>query len=120
MLLPRITSIMLKSQPDQTAEWLNRLNSRLELLERGGGESVVSDLPIASSTRLGGIMVGANLSITPTGVLSANLIPGPISYNTLTNRPQINSITLSGNKSLADLDINPISDAEIDAIINAL
>ena len=120
MLLPRITSTMLRSQPDQTAEWLNRLNSRLELLERGGGESVISDLPIASSTRLGGIMVGANLSITPTGVLSANLIPGPISYNTLTNQPQINSVTLSGNKSFADLGLYQITNNEIDTIINSI
>lgn len=35
------------------------------------------------------------------------------SYNALTNKPQINSVTLVGNKSFADLGINSLIDTEV-------
>lgn len=123
MNLPRISSEMVSRQPDQTSEWLNRLNAKVETLERvsqTAGSGTVTDLPIATVSNLGVVMVGSGLAITPSGVLSCSITPGSTSYNTLTDKPQINAVTLSGNKSLQDLDINPISDTEIDAIINAL
>lgn len=65
----------------------------------GGGT-----LPIASASTLGGIKVGANLTVAEDGTLSA---PGggTSDYDDLTDKPQINGVTLSGNKSLADLGI---------------
>ena len=61
-------------------------------------------LPPATQSTLGGIKVGTNLSITPDGTLSAEA-GGVSDYNELTNKPQINSVELTGNKTLDDLDI---------------
>lgn len=74
-------------------------------------------LPPATQSTLGGIKVGTNLSITADGTLSAEAGGGGTSdYNELTNKPQINSVELTGNKTLDDLDIqrkfnavNPLS-----------
>lgn len=66
------------------------------------------DLPIATKNSLGGIIVGDNLSITPGGVLSATGggSGGSSNYNELTNKPSINGILLSGNKTTSDLGIS--------------
>ncbi len=40
---------------------------------------------------------------------------GTTDYNALSNRPQINGETLSGNKSLADLGINNLSTSDVDS-----
>lgn len=41
---------------------------------------------------------------------------GTSNYNQLTNKPSINSVTLSGNKSFNDLGLTPITTAEINAL----
>lgn len=43
---------------------------------------------------------------------------GTSNYLELSNKPQINGVTLVGNKSLADLGVVKITDNEIDDIIN--
>lgn len=53
------------------------------------------------------------------------LAPGTTNYNQLTNKPQINGIELSGNKTLDDLGIQPkgdyiTSDTEIPEVDNTL
>ena len=61
-------------------------------------------LPPATNDTLGGIKVGEGLSITDDGTLSVTGgETGTTDYNDLTNKPQINSITLSGNVSPATL-----------------
>ena len=78
----------------------------LPYVSDGGGSS--GDLPIATATTLGGIKVGNNLSITEDGTLSANAgSAGTTDYTQLENKPQINSVELTGNKTLNDLGIQP-------------
>ena len=122
MKLSRISSAQISRMPDQTSEWLNRLNEKVDALERASGTSSgsITSIPIASTSQLGGVIVGSGLAITSSGVLSATGAPGTISYNALTNKPQINNVTLSGNKSLADLGLVEITNGEIDTIINSI
>lgn len=68
-----------------------------------------ADLPIASTTTLGGIKVGDNLTITADGTLSASAA-GTTDYTQLENKPQINSVELAGNKTLDDLGIQAKGD----------
>lgn len=49
----------------------------------------ISEIPVASSTQLGGVKVGDNLSITADGTLSAT--GGTKDYNDLTNKPTLNT-----------------------------
>lgn len=107
MKLNKISAEMVSRRPDQTAEWLNRLSRQVDIIE-AEAESTKNNpytLPIASAYTLGAIKVGSNLSITPEGVLSA-LAPVSYDYNLLFNKPQINSVTLTGNTSLHDLGID--------------
>lgn len=60
-------------------------------------------LPKATTGVLGGVIVGSGLSITNAGVLSANSQEGTTNYTQLTNKPSINNVELSGNKTLDDL-----------------
>lgn len=60
-------------------------------------------LPPATTSMLGGIKVGTNLTITDDGVLSAQVEGGTTNYADLTNKPQINSVELSGNKTAGNL-----------------
>lgn len=76
----------------------------LPYVSDGGGSS--GDLPIATATTLGGIKVGNNLTITADGTLSAS-VAGTTDYTQLENKPQINSVELTGNKTLNDLGIQP-------------
>lgn len=76
----------------------------LPYVSDGGGSA--GDLPIATATTLGGIKVGDNLSITEDGTLSATGgSAGTTDYTQLENKPQINSVELTGNKTLDDLGI---------------
>lgn len=78
----------------------------LPYVSNGGGPS--GNLPIATATTLGGVKVGNNLSITEDGTLSANAgSAGTTDYAQLENKPQINSVELTGNKTLNDLGIQP-------------
>ena len=62
-------------------------------------------LPIASSSQLGGIKVGSGLAIAEDGTLSSTSSGGTTDYTGLSNKPQINSVELSGNKTLEELGI---------------
>lgn len=62
-------------------------------------------LPTASETTLGGVKVdGSSITISD-GVISASVSEGTMDYSALSNKPKINNIELSGNKTLADLGI---------------
>lgn len=42
---------------------------------------------------------------------------GTTNYNNLSNKPQINSVELSGNKSLADLGIETLTTEQMNALL---
>lgn len=70
-------------------------------------------LPVASVDTLGGIKVGANLSIEEDGTLNAiasSSAAGTTDYMDLTNKPSINNVELTGNKTLAELGIQASGD----------
>lgn len=45
---------------------------------------------------------------------------GTTNYNDLTNKPQINGVTLRGNKSFSDLGLKPLTAEEITEIWNSI
>lgn len=61
-------------------------------------------------------------NITPTIDLDVQEVMegagGTTDYDKLNNKPSINDVELSGDKSLGDLGISPLSDSEIMEIIN--
>lgn len=64
----------------------------------------ISSIPVASSSVLGGVKIGSGISVASDGTISASGGSGGTSdYTQLTNLPQINSTTLTGNKSSSDL-----------------
>lgn len=70
-----------------------------------GGES---ELPIATDTTAGIVKPdGSTITVTADGTISATASGGTSDYTELTNKPKINSVELSGNKSLSDLGIQP-------------
>ena len=77
-----------------TNDYTNEDKSKLDGLEN-------YTLPIASATTLGGIKIGNNLSINGDGVLSA--ANSVTDYAELSNKPKINGVELSGDKSSSDL-----------------
>ena len=65
-------------------------------------------LPTASTTVLGGVKVDGTTITISDGVISSVGGTGETTdYSALTNKPQINGIELTGNKSLTDLGIQP-------------
>lgn len=95
-------------------------------LTAGENISIVSDtisatMPVASATEIGGVKVGAGLAISEDGTLSAvgGGSSGISDYEELTNKPQINSIELSGNKTLSDLGIQAAGDYATKTELNA-
>lgn len=69
-------------------------------------------LPVASTTTLGGVKIDGNTIVINDGVISAvgGGSGGTTNYNTLSNKPQINGITLSGNQTSTDLGLQPAGD----------
>ena len=63
-------------------------------------------LPVATDTVLGGVKVDNNTITIEDGVISTH-VEFNKNYNTLTNKPQINGIELSGNKTLTELGVQP-------------
>jgi hypothetical protein len=64
--------------------------------------------PTATADRVGGIKVGANLTIEADGTLNAvagSTEAGTTNYSELENKPKINGVELSGNKTSADLKV---------------
>lgn len=74
---------LLSSKADTSA-----IPTKVSQLENDKG--YLTEIPIASSTVLGGIKVGNNLSITTDGVLNAEA-GGVSSYNDLTDKPTLNT-----------------------------
>ena len=67
-------------------------------------------LPAATTTTLGGVKPdGTTITITEDGTISSTGggTGGTDDYSELNNKPQINSVTLVGNKTLGDLGIQP-------------
>lgn len=111
---------MFRGQIDQGVAILNRLIDEVNGIETKGATKFSSSeyrLPIASPTTLGGVKIGSNLNISETGVLSAPNT-GTTDYDALSNKPEINSVVLQGDKSLPDLDVTPLSNFDIDNLIN--
>lgn len=95
-----------KSILDQTQEaFTTELKNKLD-----GLNNYV--LPAPTSTTLGGVKAGSNITIDVDGTINAQLGSGgetsANNYEDLSNKPQIAGITLQGNKSLADLGIQGI------------
>lgn len=95
-----------KSILDQTQEaFTTELKNKLD-----GLNNYV--LPAPTSTTLGGVKAGSNITIDTDGTINAQLgSSGETSandYEVLSNKPQIAGITLQGNKSLADLGIQGV------------
>lgn len=95
-----------KSILDQTQEaFTTELKNKLD-----GLNNYV--LPAPTSTTLGGVKAGSNITIDADGTINAQLgSSGETSandYKVLSNKPQIAGITLQGNKSLADLGIQGV------------
>lgn len=55
-----------------------------------------------------------NVSATFTSEIKHNTTSD---YELLKNKPQINSVTLTGNKSLPDIGVNTISNLELEALL---
>lgn len=66
-------------------------------------------LPTASTSVLGGVKVDGTTVTIEDGVITAHATStgGTSDYSTLTNKPQIGGVELTGNKSLTDLGIQP-------------
>lgn len=94
-------SILDQTQEAFTTELKNKLDSLNNYV-----------LPAPTSTTLGGVKAGSNITIDTDGTINAQLgSSGETSandYEVLSNKPQIAGITLQGNKSLADLGIQGV------------
>ena len=70
-------------------------------------------LPVASTTTLGGVKVDGTTITINNGVISSSGGSGEVgttNYNDLINKPQINGVELSGNKTLDNLGIQAKGD----------
>lgn len=82
--------------------------------------TISSSIPIASANILGAVKIGTGLAVTEDGTLSAiGGASGTTDYSELTNKPQINSVELSGNKTLAELGIQAAGDYALSSDIPA-
>ena len=68
-----------------------------------------------SSPLIGSLSTNSSLKGTLTGGQTANT-----NYNELTNKPQINSVTLEKNKSFNDLGANALTNMQIENLINSI
>ena len=70
-------------------------------------------LPAATTTSLGGVKPdGTTITVTSDGTITAvgGGTGGTMDYTALTNKPQINSVELTGNKTLVDIGAQAITD----------
>ena len=105
-----------------TLEQLNALDVRVEVVEENltqitpdVARALKTPMSAPATTKLVAvdttnsqemITIGENLTLS-NGILSATGgSSGTMDYSDLTNKPQINNVTLTGNKSLADLGID--------------
>ena len=107
--IPDVSNLATKTELQSKAD-----TSDLSAVATSGSYNDLSDkptipsqytLPTASETTLGGVKVdGSSITISD-GVISASVSGGTMDYSALSNKPKINNIELSGNKTLADLGI---------------
>lgn len=72
---------------------------------------------ITNNSRLTGNITNAN----PLDVTVSPITPQVIKdYNKLNNKPQINEVELKNNKSLEDLNVNKLTNLEIEQLINSI
>lgn len=95
-----------KSDLNPLSTEITSLDDRVTALE-DKPEPPTYELPIASSTTLGGVKIGDNITISEDGTISASGggETGTTNYEELTNLPSINDVELKGNKSLIELNI---------------
>ena len=107
--IPDVSNLATKTELQSKAD-----TSDLSAVATSGSYNDLSDkptipsqytLPTASETTLGGVKVdGSSITISD-GVISASESEGTMDYSALSNKPKINNIELSGNKTLSDLGI---------------
>ena len=107
--IPDVSNLATKTELQSKAD-----TSDLSAVATSGSYNDLSDkptipsqytLPTASETTLGGVKVdGSSITISD-GVISASVSEGTMDYSALSNKPKINNIELSGNKTLSDLGI---------------
>lgn len=77
-------------------------------------------IPVKASLTNNDIHVSAALSdqINVSATFSTNIRHNNVAdYDLLQNRPQINSVLLTGNKSLPDIGVNTISNMELEELL---
>ena len=81
---------------DTTAGLMSAADKKkLDSIETGANKYV---LPVATADTLGGVKVGANLSITEDGVLSASAKPiATISWDSVSGKPTFSTVAMSGS-----------------------
>lgn len=83
--------------------WTGSTNWQVHKLSEGGSGGGGYVLPTATESRLGGVKIGSGINVEEDGTISANGGGGTDDYNDLDNQPQINGVTLSGNKTASEL-----------------
>lgn len=71
-----------------------------------------------NGTLNGEISSGGNFEGTIVGAKGPKGDPGTTVYSELTDKPQIEGVTLVGNKSFEDLNLNKITNSEMENMLN--
>ena len=117
-----------------TNDFTNTLKSKLESVDTKAkvysvngqtGDVEINEytLPTASTTTLGGVKVDGTTITINNGVISSSGgsgETGTTNYNNLLNKPQINGVELSGNKTLDSLGIQAKGDYALNQDISNL
>lgn len=107
---------------EQTSEQrlkLNYDNGTIKMNGQGQLYANIPDpyvLPPASTTTLGGVKVdGTTITVTNDGTITSvgGGTGGTTDYTALTNKPQINSVELTGNKALTEIGAQAITDTSL-------
>ena len=85
----------------------------LGLIKNSGGGGGSYHLPTASASVKGGVKIGTGLSMDGDVLnVTGGGGGGTTNYNELSNQPQINDVTLIGNKSLSDLGFGDLAEKD--------
>lgn len=77
----------------------------------------IDNISINKNTYIGGIR---QAGVPNVGNVTVPIVTVSTDYNDLKNKPEINGITLEGNKNLEDLNVNRLSNIDIENIINSI
>ena len=91
--------------PDPVSDWVNDANGVLAEVEQAL-QTIEGKADEPTGTKAAGKVYGLDNNLDPVWVDQQG--GGTSDYDDLTNKPQINSVTLSGNKSLSDLGIHNV------------